>query len=159
MEIRILVLLLCALVAPALADPASDGRTHAEAFARVFNAGDVQGVMALYADDAVVVWPGQGETAKGRAEIEKLVANAFKGMRGQQLSIRSIDAIPIDDTHMVTVGRWDSSFTDPAGKRRTSDVRTTEVLVKTATGWRYLVDHASIGVPPPPAAHRARPRR
>jgi len=152
----LLPVLLCALATPALPDPASDGRAHAEAFARAFNASDVQGVLALYTDDASVIWPGQGETAKGKAEIEKLVANTFKGMHGQKASIRSIDAIPLDESHMVTVGLWDSTFTDPSGRVQKSVVRTSEVLLKTPVGWRYMVDHASIGVPPPPAAHRRR---
>ena len=155
----LLPLLLCALAAPALGDPAADGRAHAEAFARAFNAGDVQAALALYTDDAVLIWPGQGERARGKAEIEKIIANAFKGMPDRKTSIRTLDAIPLDDTHLVTVGVWDSTFAGPGGKRMTSEVRTSEVLVKTPAGWRYLVDHASIGLPPPPAPHHRRTPR
>jgi len=147
---RSLVLVLVLAVAPAaLADPQSDGRAHADAFGRAMNAGDVKAALALYTDDARVIFPGRGEEAHGKAEIEKLLTTTFAQLKGQRAEIRALDAVPLDDTHMVTVGRWEIAAPRRGGKPTV--VRTTEVLVKTADGWRYLVDHASIGAPPPPA--------
>jgi hypothetical protein len=81
-----------------------------------------------------------------------------------KLAIESLQVIPIDDSHVATVGRWRNSFTGPGGVHRTATVRTTEVLVKRDGAWRYLVDHASIGLPPPgrgprPGAGLRRERR
>jgi ketosteroid isomerase-like protein len=67
-------ILMLVLAAPALADPTATARAHDEAFAQACEAGDVKGVVALYADDAVVVWPGAGEEARGKSQIEKLAA-------------------------------------------------------------------------------------
>jgi len=67
------VVLVIALAAPAFADATADARAHDEAFAKACEAGDVKRVLALYADNAVVVWPGAGEEAKGKAAIEKLI--------------------------------------------------------------------------------------
>jgi SnoaL-like protein len=67
------VVLVVAFAAPAFADATADARAHDEAFAKACEAGDVKDVLALYADDAVVVWPGAGEEAKGKAAIEKLI--------------------------------------------------------------------------------------
>jgi uncharacterized protein (TIGR02246 family) len=148
-----------ALSSAAAAEPAADARAHAESFARACVAGDVAGVMALYADDAVVVWPGQGQEAKGRAEIERLVTGLCKGRRDPNIVLESMEAIALDDTHLATVGRWKDSFTTARGQRVSSQLRTTEVLVKRDGKWRYLVDHASVGVPGPRAAGGRRERR
>ena len=63
-----LFVLLCLISVPALADPTSDAKAHSEAFERAANARDTKAVMALYADGARVIWPGQGEEATGKAE-------------------------------------------------------------------------------------------
>ena len=39
----------------------------------------------------------------------------------------------------------------PDGKPITARVRTTELLHRSKGKWRYVIDHASIGLPPPPA--------
>ncbi len=149
----IVIGLVVAFAAPASADATADARAHSEAFAKACEAGDVQGVLALYLDDATLVWPGAGEEGKGKASIEKLATN-FCVKAKPKLVIKSIEGIPLDDTHIATVGHWEGTVTGPDGKRVTSQVRTTEVLVKYGAGWRYVVDHASIGVPPPPPARK-----
>jgi hypothetical protein len=77
--------------------------------------------------------------------------------KGTTLALDSLTVLPLDGTHLATVGRW--TLGTP-GKPPVV-VRTSEVLVRLDGRWRYLVDHASIGVPAPPpkpAAKRA-PRR
>jgi len=157
-RLALLVVAACCLAVPAFADPAADARAHEEAFARACNAGDVKAVMDLYADDAVVVWPGQGMEAKGKADIEKLVAGLCKPQAGGQFTLRSVQGIPLGDTHLATVAHWDDTTTRPGGARVTRDVRSTEVLVKQDGKWRYLVDHASIGLPRPTARRERRTR-
>lgn len=155
-----LPLLLCGLAGPAFADALADARGVEDAFAHACAAGDVKGVMAVYADDAVVVWPGQGAEAKGKVEIEKLVVGLCKERPGSTVALKSLDAIPLGDTHLVTVAHWEDTTTRPNGIRIVVPIRSTEVMVKQDGAWRYLVDHASIGTPPPPApARRARRTR
>jgi len=120
--------LMAVLARPALADPTADARGVEEAFAHACSAGDLKGVMALYADDAIAVWPGQGAEANG-------------------------------DAHIVTVAHWESTLAGPGRRRLTTEVRSTEVLVKKDGAWRYLVDHASIGQPRPRQAAAARRAR
>src|SRR5213594_3232163 len=140
------------LAGPALADPTADARGVEEAFARACGAGDVKGVMALYADDAIAVWPGQGAEAKGKADIEKMAAALCRERGGAQFALKSL---PLGDAHIVTVAHWEGTMPGPGGRRITTEVRSTEVLVKKDGAWRYLVDHASVGTPRP----RAGPRR
>jgi hypothetical protein len=37
--------------------------------------------------------------------------------------------------------------------KETYQIRTTEVLRRVGKEWLYMIDHASIGLPPPPAPH------
>jgi len=149
-------LLLGTLAAPALADALADARGVEDAFGSACAAGDVKGVMALYADDATVVWPAQGAEAKGKAEIEKLVVGLCKERRGSTVTLKSLEAIPLGDAHLVTVAHWEDTATRPNGTRVVVPLRTTEVMVKQDGVWRYLVDHASIGTPRPREAAAAR---
>ncbi|TMA64774.1 MAG: SgcJ/EcaC family oxidoreductase [Deltaproteobacteria bacterium] len=157
MTTQALIALVCVLPAVALADLAGDVKAHEEAFARACVAGDVAAVVALYADDARLVWPGAGEEGRGKADVERMVTTFCKNTKDLKLTLTGVDAVPLDDAHVATVAHWESSATAPGGTRVSAKVRSTEVLVKSGGAWRYLVDHASVGQPPPrPAPRRAR---
>jgi uncharacterized protein (TIGR02246 family) len=143
-------LLFCLAASPVLADAASDARAHSEAFARAFNAHDAKAMLALYADDARVVWPGQGDEGKGKAEIAKLIDGLLKAFPASRVSLKSQDAIDLGGGYIATVGHWEQSFTTPDGKAATAEVRTSEVLRKRGGKTLYVIDHASIGLPPAP---------
>jgi uncharacterized protein (TIGR02246 family) len=131
-----------------LADAAADARAHSDAFARAFNAHDANAILALYADDARIVWPGQGDEAIGKSEIAKRVDALLKAFPTSRLTLKTQDAVDLGDGYIVTVGHWEQSFTTPDGQAATAQVRTTEVLRKRAGKTLYVIDHASIGVPP-----------
>lgn len=158
-------LLLAATASAVRADVTAEIRAHEETFARACEAGNVAAVLALYADDAVGIWPRAGEEARGKSEIEKHVGRLCDKSREPKFTIESLQVIPLGDGHAAAVGRWKNSSTGPGGMQRTVTVRTTEVLVKRDGAWRYLVDHASVGLPsmPPggmhPGAGQRRERR
>jgi uncharacterized protein (TIGR02246 family) len=156
-----MICIVAALVAgPARADLNGEIRAHEDAFARACEGGNVDAVLALYTEDAIVVWPGAGQEAKGKAAIEKLVTGFCKGTKDLKLTVKSLDVIGLDDTHAATFGHWEGASTGAGGKRMTSEVRATEVLVKSGGGWRYMIDHVSAGMAPPrPAGGSRRPRR
>ena len=135
----------------AFADAAADAKAHSEAFARAANAQDVKAVLALYADDARVIWPGQGEEAKGKAAVEQLVTASLKAFpKDSRIVLKSQEATPLGNGYIATVGQWEQSFTGPDGKPQTVEVRTTELIKKQGAKTLYVVDHASIGMPPAP---------
>ena len=139
------------VAAPAVAGPADDAMAHSKAFERAVNARDAKAVLALYAPDAHVVWPGQGEEANGKAEIEKLVAKLIQDLpKDAKMTLKSQTAVPLGDGHVATVGHWVETFTGPDGRPQSADVRTTEIIAKQKGKTLYVVDHASIGVPPEP---------
>ena len=153
-----LLAIVCLAVMPAFAAPADDAMAHSKAFERAVNARDGKAALALYAPDAHVVWPGQGEEANGKAEIEKLIAKLLQDLpKDATITLRSQTAIPLGDGKIATVGHWVQSFTDPQGKKQTADVRTTEIIKKENGRTLYVVDHASIGLPPEPDAAGQQP--
>jgi len=153
---RLLALtIVCLTAVRAAAGPAELAMAHSKAFERAANARDVKAVLALYAPDAHVVWPGQGEEATGTAAIEKLVADFMKDMpKDAKMVLESQTAIPLGGGQVATVGRWEESFTDADGKPQTADIRTTEIIKTVGEKTLYVVDHASIGLPPAPPATR-----
>ena len=145
------VALLVALAAPAFADATAEAKKHDEAFGKACSAGDVKAVVALYTDDAFVIWPSVGEEGKGKAAIEKLATGLCDPKLGTKAVLKDADGIQLDPSHIAIVGHWDVTQNGPDGQPVTSQVRTSEIIVKTAGGWRYVVDHASIGLPAEPA--------
>ena len=139
-----------ASLAAAADDPTAIAKSVGQKFAAACSAGNVDAVLALYRDDARVVYPGAGETATNRAELRALVRNTCVA-GAPPLVLLGYRAVWADPAHSVVaaLGDWSVSGPGPDGKTVTTAVRATEVLVKTAKGWLYVVDHASIGVPPP----------
>ncbi len=118
-----------------------------ERFAAACNAGDVAAVTALYADDATAIFPMEGGVAHGKAEIGKLVALACHPPSVRQLE--QVAARFLTASHISVIGQWKQTHPGPDGQPVVMAVRTSEILVRTAAGWRFLVDHASVGAPPP----------
>lgn len=143
------LLVLISTITALAADATAVARAHSEAFGRACASGKVDAVLALYEDDAIVVWPGQGEEAKGKTAIAKLAANLCNG-KDPAPTLKAIEGRQLGAGYVVTHGTWEQSAKGPDGKPTTLVIRTTEVLKDTHGKWRYVVDHASIGLPPPP---------
>ena len=151
MKRSLVAAIVCLTTVRALAGPVEEATAHSKAFERGVNARDAKGILALYAPDAHVVWPGQGEEATGTAEIEKLVASFVKDLpKDAKIVLKSQTAVPLGGGQVATVGHWEESFTDADGRKQTADIRTTEIIKEVKKKTLYVVDHASIGLPPPP---------
>jgi ketosteroid isomerase-like protein len=149
MNIMIWVIFLCFVATPALADATADAKAQSESFARAVNAGDVPATLALYAANARVIWPGQGDEAKGKEEIKKLIINTLKSFPGVKMTLKSQEAIPLGSGYIATVGKWEMSFTGSDGTAQTMEIRTTEVMKMQHHRTLYVIDHASVGLTPP----------
>ena len=137
----------------AMADPAAVVKAHSDAFGSAFNKCDIPAAVSLYEDDAVLIWPGEGEVARGKTAIGRVVREECSNGRGSSLKQISSDSWAIGPDYIVNVGMWDDAMGGADGRPTTARVRTTEVLHKSEGKWRYIIDHASIGLPPPPAKH------
>jgi uncharacterized protein (TIGR02246 family) len=129
-----------------------------EAFLKAAEAGDLAGVMALYADDAEVIWPGLGEEARGKKAIEPLAREFLAGLKsGTKLVLKSVTARRLGPDLVVNSARWEEISTGPDGKPTTKTLRTTEISTMEGDKRVFLVDHASIGWPPTPPPAGGRP--
>ena len=112
----------------------TDPKQTAAVFGRLFNTGDVPGLLALYEADALLVTP-DGQEVRGVAGI-KSVLEAFLAMKAtMKIEIRSChvqgDLASISNAWSLTGGGAPPGF---AGK-------TIEVLRRQADGsWRYIID-------------------
>lgn len=146
------VALLLLLATSVRANPVADAKALSEAFAKAINARDVKAMTAMYANDARVIWPGMGEEAKGKAAIEKMIAADMATMpKDAVITFKSQDVIPLGNGYIATVGQWEETFTGDDGKPQTFHIRTSEIVRKHKGKMLYVVDHASIGLPPAPA--------
>ncbi len=147
-----LVLVFSLSTASALAaDATAIARAHSQAFGRACASGKLDAVLALYEDDAIVVWPGQGDEAKGKTAIAKLAANLCNGKDPAPV-LTSLEGRQLGVGYVATHGTWEQTSKGPDGKTTTVVIRTTEVLKADHGNWRYVIDHASIGLPPPPTS-------
>ncbi len=131
----------------AFADAASEAKACAQAFAGAVHAADSAGVLALYADSATVIWPGEANEAKGKAAIERLVKESLRRRSHAHArdAFKRLDAVSLSDKYIADVEYWDVSVTTPDGKVATLPVHRTAVLIKGGDGkWRYFIDHMSV---------------
>ena len=148
------LMLIMISAAPAMADATASGRGVSDAFQKACSAGDVPAVMKLYEDNAIAIWPGQGEVAKGKAAIEKMATDTCKPTSGE-LKLISQESKSLGPDYILNVGRWETTAPGPDGKPAKMEIRTTELLHRSGGEWRYSVDHASIGLPSPPPSKTA----
>ena len=141
-----LFFILSFLAMPVFADTATVARAHSEAFAKAMNANDVESALAMYADDARVVWPGIRDEARGKPAIRALIESTLKGFpKDSRLTLKSQDAIALGHRYIATVSHWEQSYTRSDGSKAISQFRATEILWVKGSTTLYLVDHASAG--------------
>jgi ketosteroid isomerase-like protein len=134
--------------------PSAIAHELSQKFVTVCEAGKPSEALALYVDDAVVVFPSEGAPANGKAEVAKLLGDLCEAGLGKSKWLGGRGAwFGTGENAIVATGGWETSGVDPDGKPVSVIVRTTEFLVKTPTGWKYRLDHASIGIPVPAAAN------
>jgi ketosteroid isomerase-like protein len=74
-QLIVCVATILAFCSSTFADPAAVVKAHSDAFGAAFNSCDVPAALKLYEKNAVLIWPGDGEVAKGKAEIAKINTN------------------------------------------------------------------------------------
>jgi ketosteroid isomerase-like protein len=120
-------------------------------FDKAFTSCDVPAVLSLYEANAHVIFPGQGEVANNNEELTKVIKESCSGGAISDLKPVKISAEMLGDDYVADAGLWEGTMKSADGKSNKVQIRTTEVLHHSGGKWRYIIDHASIGTPPPPA--------
>jgi uncharacterized protein (TIGR02246 family) len=140
------------VVTAAFAVAADEGPASVDqAWKKAMLAQDVNAIANLYAPDAVMYSP-DSMVLKGREAIRKDYEELLKTMR--------VVSADLSDTHYEThgdVGLAHGHFTlkmapKAGGDTVTMEGRFTSVAKKIGGKWQYVVDHASVPMPPPPTA-------
>jgi ketosteroid isomerase-like protein len=116
---------------------ATDPRSVAEAFAERLNAGDLEGMVALFGDESIIVpQPGQ---VQERAGVRDALAQFVSLGVPFNLSIRRV--FTVGDTALV-IGDWTMTGTGPDGSEVDLAGTTADVVRRQPDGsWRYLIDN------------------
>ena len=122
-----------------------------DAWVKGMKANDVEAVLACYAADAVVWFPGDA-VAKG----EKAVRALYQGL----FSANTVKDVAITESHYKTSGNLSSAWgtfsmmlaPKVGGSPVTMAGRFTSVSEKRGGKWVYVADHASAEPAPAPAA-------
>jgi uncharacterized protein (TIGR02246 family) len=124
-------------VVPALAQESSLGspdeqtiRKSAGEYCTAFNSGDVEALLAFWANDADYV-DSDGETHRGKAAILALFKASAEDLKGHKLALK-IDSVRLVKPE-VAIEDGTASLTDPDGE--TTDGRYTAVWVKNGDQW------------------------
>ena len=121
-------------------------------FIDAYNAGDVDGVLALYLNSPdLVSFPVSGEVMiKGYDAMKANVMKEFAQMKGGKLEITDAHYEAAGNL-VVTWGLWHWSGPMPDGTTMEMDGRFTDVKKEHEGKWVYIMDHPSAPLPPPPA--------
>ena len=148
------LVLAVAFAAPAFAVDAAD--TVGDSWVKAVKAGDLDGVMKLYAEDAIAWFPDEPEH-KGADAIRASYKNLFDNFKVTAAALTNRHAEG-DGKHQSHWGNFSMSVTQKSdGKNMTWTGRYTDVTELRKGHWVYVADHASSEPEPPkPAAAPAK---
>lgn len=116
-------------------------------FQAAFNRGDAAGVSAVYWQSPEVVLMAPDGTLTGIDAIRASWETAFASGPGPQIELLE-NQYRVAGDHVIAWG----SFRMNVGGGVVLEGRTTEVLAERDGRWVYVIDHASVPLPPPPGA-------
>lgn len=136
-KLRGTAILLC-LVVPTLAtaaDPTSDAKSAAARWDQTYNSGDMDGLKALYATDAMVI--PKGAAVSGAEGIGAFFAGLkAKGFEDHTVKVQS--AQMKGDLLLVT-GRWAMSGPAEGGAKKAFEGNWVNVLERKGNDWRTVL--------------------
>jgi len=142
-----MVLVTLLLASPALAGPGETARAQEQSFDGAILACNPEAAAGFYEDDAVAIYPGENDIAVGRNAIGKLLksfSQAFcpNDQRKSALKDIRLAATPLGADYILVMRIIDA--TDKQGNHAL--FRSTRVLHRSGSKWRYLSDHTSVGL-------------
>jgi enoyl-CoA hydratase len=131
-------------------DPGQLGRLFAERA----NAGDLEGMLALYEDDATFVGPDGGR-ASGRNAIRERLEGLLA--MNPQITATSSQVVMAGEVALIS-GRWRMTLGPGDGETEGFDGASTEVARRQFDGgWLYVIDNPALAVEVPAGARAAVP--
>lgn len=131
-------------------DMVAAARALDQQFVAAFNRGDAEAWSSLNwnSPDAVLFPPGTLE-ARGIEAIRRTNAETLAALRGAKIELIESHQIPAGDV-VIGWGKWRLTIQGPDGATTEIIGRHTDVKAERDGKWVYLIDHASVPLPPPP---------
>lgn len=108
-------------------------------FENAFNAGDLDALVALYEDDAVLI-PQPGVVVRGKDQIGPALQQFLD--LGGTISLDTKEVVEVGELAYL-VNRWALTGTDPNGEPIDMGAVTAEVARRQPDGsWLYVIDNA-----------------
>lgn len=119
-------------------------------FVESFSKGDVDGVMATYWNSPdLVSYPPDSMEVRGWQAAKDALAQSFSQMPGASLELLESNN-KVEGDVVLGFGKWRLTITPPEGDPMVINGRYTDVKAKRDGKWVYILDHASVPLPPPP---------
>ncbi len=120
-------------------------------FIAAYNSGDVDGVMATYWNSPdLVSFPPDAMEAHGWSEVKAGIAGFLNSAPGLKLELLESNYQAVGDV-VLGWGTWRITIPTGADQPLVLNGRYSDVHAKRNGKWVYILDHASVPLPPPPA--------
>jgi uncharacterized protein (TIGR02246 family) len=141
-EILVAVALFTSLCSTAIAGPKEDALQVVEKWAKAFTDSDVDGIVKLYAPDALFLGTGSKTVVVKPEEIRIYFEQALLSNRPRGAKLDSHSAIVVSDTAVVVTG-LDTVTGVRDGKPTSANGRVTFVVAKRGSDWLIVHFHRS----------------
>jgi uncharacterized protein (TIGR02246 family) len=138
----IAAVLLVSVATGALADPQEEAFQVLEQWITAFNASDVDGIVKLYASDALFLGTGSKTVVTRTEDIRAYFERALKSDLPRGAVFSDYASRVLSDTAVLFTGLSASSRTKE-GQTITAEGRATFVIAQGAEGWRIVHFHRS----------------
>lgn len=136
------IVLMASAATPAIAEPKKEALQVVEKWAKAFTDSDVDGIVNLYAPDALFLGTGSKAVVAKPEAIRKYFENALLNNRPRSAKLDSYEIMAVSDTAVIVTG-LDTVTGVRDGKPFSRNGRVTFVLAKRGADWRILHFHRS----------------
>jgi uncharacterized protein (TIGR02246 family) len=133
---------LCVFASAANAGPKEDALAVLEKWTKAFTASDVDGIVKLYAPDALFLGTASKTVVAKPEGIRSYFENALLNNRPRGASLKEYEALVISDTAVVITG-LDNVTGVRDGQTISAVGRTTFVVAKRGSDWQIVHFHRS----------------
>jgi uncharacterized protein (TIGR02246 family) len=125
-----------------MAEPKDEATQVVEAWARAFNASDVDGIVALYAPDALFVGTGSKTVVKSPEGIRRYFEEALLQNRPRGAKLDDSSTMVLSETAVLVTG-LDTVTGVRDGQPYSASGRATFVVAKRGPDWKIVHFHRS----------------
>ena len=141
-NVLIAVALLASLCSTAIADPKVEALQVVDKWTKAFTDSDVDGIVRLYAPDALFFGTGSKTLVTKGSDIRKYFEAALLSNRPRSATVGDHSVVVLSDT-VVAITGLDTVTQTKEGKMISANGRTTFVVAKRDSGWQIVHFHRS----------------